>query len=645
MTRTRFPGFVWGILIYNFLTVAWGAFVRASFSGDGCGINWPLCDGQFIPTNASAARWIEFSHRASAGFVLVLVAAMAVWAFRAFPKGHQARPWSIASLGFTCSEALIGAWLVKYKLVAHNESAYRAVAMTTHLINTFLLLAALTITLASATRDKPFRLRGQGAVPWAVGFGLLLVILLGITGALSALGHMLRPVDNVLASAIIPGAHYLNRLQPLHPLIATSVGLYIVLLGGLLIHLRPSEEVRNRVQWTVILYALQFSFGLLNIALSAPVWMQLVHLVLADALWVSLILTAVSALREGVPSLDTVEREQIESAPRPRGKELVSHYVKLTKPRVISLLLFTTLAAMFAAQPGWPGGWLLLAVAVAGYMSAGAANAINMVIDRDIDATMKRTAKRPTVTLEISPANALVFGFALAIGSFILFWAAANLLAAMLSLAGLVFYVIVYTLVLKRRTWQNIVIGGAAGCFPPLVGWAAVRNELSPLALVLFAIVFVWTPVHFWALALLIKDDYAKAGIPMLPVVKGVRTTVIQITLYAAFTMIVSVLPLVQGEASWLYMGSIVLLNAFLLARCIGLIRTTDRPHAVSLYKFSMLYLALLFLMVAADRAMIWHPIARTDRGSISELPRGMTGPLASPEGQARMARADGSTL
>jgi protoheme IX farnesyltransferase len=175
----------------------------------------------------------------------------------------------------------------------------------------------------------------------------------------------------------------------------------------------------------------------------------------------------------------------------------------------------------------------------------------------------------------------------------------------MLSLAGLVFYVIVYTLLLKRRTWQNIVIGGAAGCFPPLVGWAAVTNQLSPLALVLFAIVFMWTPVHFWALALLIKDDYARAGVPMLPVVRGERVTVMQITLYGVLTALVSIIPLVEREMGWLYLGVVVFLNVVLLLRCVQLYRIVDRPRAASLYKFSLAYLFLLFLTVAIDRAPV----------------------------------------
>jgi protoheme IX farnesyltransferase len=174
----------------------------------------------------------------------------------------------------------------------------------------------------------------------------------------------------------------------------------------------------------------------------------------------------------------------------------------------------------------------------------------------------------------------------------------------MLAFAGLVFYVIVYTLLLKRRTWHNIVIGGAAGAFPPLVGWAAVTGELAPLAWYLFAIIFVWTPAHFWALALLIKDDYAKAGVPMLPVVLGERVTVIQIALYAVLTAIVSTLPLLQGLVGMGYVVAASLLNLLLVVRSLQLLQAPDRPHALSMYKYSMLYLFLLFLALAVDSAV-----------------------------------------
>ncbi|MBB6099613.1 protoheme IX farnesyltransferase [Deinobacterium chartae] len=280
-------------------------------------------------------------------------------------------------------------------------------------------------------------------------------------------------------------------------------------------------------------------------------------------------------------------------------------YLALTKPKVISLLLFTTLAAMFMAARGMPDPLLLLIVSVGGYMSAGAAGVFNMIIDRDIDRKMVRTSKRSTASGKISSRNALIFGSALTVISTALLWGAANLLTAVLALAGLLTYVLVYTLWLKRNTWHNIVIGGAAGCFPPLVGWAAVTGDLNLFAWYLFAIIFFWTPVHFWALALMIKDDYAKVGVPMLPVVHGDRLTVVQIFLYAILTAVLSFFPLFIREAGWIYLVSASILNVLLIVRAVMLYRTINRKRSVSLYLYSMLYLALLFLAMAVDRSVL----------------------------------------
>lgn len=279
-------------------------------------------------------------------------------------------------------------------------------------------------------------------------------------------------------------------------------------------------------------------------------------------------------------------------------------YFWLTKPRVISLLLFTTLAAMFIAAGGWPGLGLFLTVFVGGYMAAGAANAFNMVIDRDIDGRMKRTAQRPTVTDKISSRDATLFATALMVLSFVLLWWGANLTTALLAMAGLGWYVLVYTLYMKRRFWSNIVIGGAAGAFPPLVGWAAVTGGLSLFAWYLFLIIFFWTPVHFWALSLMIKDDYAAVGVPMLPVVRGERETAYQIGLYAILTTVITLVPVLMGELRWVYLLAALLLNGWLLLYGWRLYQTLERSWTLSLYKYSMLYLALLFVAMAVDRAL-----------------------------------------
>ncbi|RJF69548.1 protoheme IX farnesyltransferase [Deinococcus cavernae] len=285
-------------------------------------------------------------------------------------------------------------------------------------------------------------------------------------------------------------------------------------------------------------------------------------------------------------------------------------YLALTKPKVISLLLWTTITAMFMAARGWPGLWPLIVVSLAGYMSAGSAGVFNMIIDRDIDLKMQRTAKRPTSSGLISSRNAAIFGTALQVLSFALLWVFTTPLAAWMSFAGFIFYVVIYTMWLKRSTWHNIVIGGAAGCFPPLVGYAAVTGNLDLFAGYLFAIIFFWTPVHFWALALMIKEEYREVGIPMLPVVHGDRMTVAQIGLYAIYTVVLSLMPVYFGAVGWVYFVSGAALGAWLLVLSWRLYQhvmsgaKVEKKVAVPLYLYSMLYLALLFVAGAVDRML-----------------------------------------
>ena len=284
-------------------------------------------------------------------------------------------------------------------------------------------------------------------------------------------------------------------------------------------------------------------------------------------------------------------------------------YLILTKPKVISLLLVTTVGAMFVAAGGWPDLVVLLGTILGGYMSAGAAGVYNMIYDRDIDVFMKRTAKRPMVTQVVSTTNAVIFAVALTVLSFVVIWATSNLLAALLSWAGIAFYVLIYTMWLKRSTWQNIVIGGAAGSIPPLVGWAAVTGDLSVLAWILFGVIFMWTPVHFWALALMVKNQYASVNVPMAPSVIGEKATVMQMVMYTFLTIFLTILPFFLNEFSFVYFVAVLLLNLVLGMRMWRIYKLAregediDRVAALPLYKYSMSYLALLFLVMSLDRA------------------------------------------
>ena len=282
-----------------------------------------------------------------------------------------------------------------------------------------------------------------------------------------------------------------------------------------------------------------------------------------------------------------------------RLKTRTADYLSMTKPKVQSLLLFTTVTTMYVA--GDPSLGLVGLTCAGGALSAGGAGAINHFLDRDIDALMSRTAGRPVPSGRVAPRAALTYGIGLGAASFLLLAIAVNLTAALLALAGLLGYVLVYTLWLKRRTPQSIVIGGAAGAVPPLVAWAATTGAVEGSALYLFAIVFYWTPPHFWALSLLMKDEYGKAGIPMLPVVRGEAETRSQILLYTVLLLAVSVLPFAGGLFGWLYLAAATGLGTAFAALAFGLRRSGDRRSALRLYLFSLAYLAALFAAMVAD--------------------------------------------
>jgi protoheme IX farnesyltransferase len=284
----------------------------------------------------------------------------------------------------------------------------------------------------------------------------------------------------------------------------------------------------------------------------------------------------------------------------PRGPlAVVRAYVELTKPRIIELLLTTTVPAMILAAQGWPGTWLVLATLIGGTLSAGGANTINQVIDADIDRTMSRTRGRPLPTDRIAPQRAMAFGWALGAAGFFWLWATVNLPAAALTTAGLLFYVFVYTLHLKRSSAQNIVIGGAAGAVPALVGWAAVTGELALPAWVMFAIIFFWTPPHFWSLAIRYREDYATARVPMLPVVVGPERTMLHIMAYSAVLVGTSFLLIPTGVVGAFYTVVATVLGVATIGAAWWLRKHEDQ--AIRYFIGSNFYLATLFAAMAVD--------------------------------------------
>ncbi|WP_328303637.1 heme o synthase [Streptomyces sp. NBC_00435] len=294
------------------------------------------------------------------------------------------------------------------------------------------------------------------------------------------------------------------------------------------------------------------------------------------------------------------------SGHRPFGARAMA-FVALTKPRIIELLLITTVPVMFLAEQDVPSLWLVLATCFGGYLSAGGANALNMYIDRDIDALMDRTAGRPLVTGMVSPRECLAFGITLAVISTLFFGLLINWLSAALSLGALLFYVVVYTMLLKRRTSQNIVWGGIAGCMPVLIGWSAVKNEVSWAAVILFLVIFFWTPPHYWPLSMKVKDDYARVGVPMLPVVAGNKAVAKQIVLYSWVMVAVSLLLTPLGYTGWFYTSVALVAGGWWLWEAHSLNAraksgvTGAKLKEMRLFHWSITYVSLLFVAVAVD--------------------------------------------
>ena len=279
----------------------------------------------------------------------------------------------------------------------------------------------------------------------------------------------------------------------------------------------------------------------------------------------------------------------------------ISDYVMLTKPRIISLLLVITFVPMFLAGPQPPTLWLIVCTMVGGFLAAGGANALNQFVDRDIDHVMVRTRKRPLPGGRMSPKQVLWFGIGLSVLSFVQLWWTVNLLTALLALSGILFYVFIYTGLLKRTSTQNIVIGGAAGAVPPLVGWAAVANDIALLPIIMFLIVFYWTPPHFWALALMRQKEYRAAGVPMLPVVAGDRETHRQIVLYSVLLLLMCLLPVFLRLLGPVYLVLTVVLNGIFLWQAVDIWRRPTNANVWRLYKYSLLYLALVFVAMGID--------------------------------------------
>jgi protoheme IX farnesyltransferase len=571
----------------TFVLIAVGGLVRATDSGLGCP-DWPRCFGRLVPP-AELHAWIEHSHRLIASLVMVLVALLVVAAWRTGQE-RVVRRASVAALVMVLAQAVIGAFVVWWKL--------RADSVTLHLA-TALALVALLIYIGFRARWPSGRADGQdrGFVRLvAAGAALLyLQMLVGstVTGHHAGLAY---PLD-VLLPDLGPGV---ARIQLAHRTLAMVVGALVVAIWLVARRTQRAHPTVTRLAgYAAGLVAVQIGLGVANVANRLSALTVVPHLAVGALLWGTMVALALHADRfAGTPGRDPAEPEP---APARTAGQSVRAYFLLTKPRIIELLLVTTVPTMFIAARGVPSPWLMAATLFGGALSAASANVLNCYLDRDIDALMRRTARRPLPAHRVEPADALRFGLVLGVAGFVWLWATVNLLSAVLATAAILFYVFVYTIGLKRRSTQNIVIGGAAGAVPVLVGWAAVTGRVDLPALVLFAIIFYWTPPHFWALSLRYRDDYAAAGVPMLPVVRGAKETSTQILYYTVLLVAVTLLLYPAGHMGAVYLAAAVALGGAFIWRALELRRDLTGRRAIRLFSFSNTYLALLFCAMALD--------------------------------------------
>ncbi len=590
------------------LLVTVGVIVRATDAGLGCP-DWPLCHGQLLPPVDDPKAWIEWFHRTIAAVIGFQILGLAVLAIR----DHRDR----ASLLWPTigAVALVGfqAWLGRETVRLGNSGE----SVTAHLAAAMLLVGVLVFVTVRA--GYPAHMAARGA---SQRFTLLAAFAAAATFALLLFGSNVTATDSALVfpdwplmgGSLIPPLADATSAHILHRWVAAVVSLIVLVVAVVAWRDRRTSPTLARVALLAAgLFAVQMVIGGLQVLTRLSEWSQTLHLALGAGIWALLVGLAtashMAARSTGARTDDGVGATT--SGPRTRTGSIRA-YIALTKPRIIELLLVTTVPAMVLATRFVPGtdwgewGGLVVWTMLGGTLAAGSANAINCYLDRDIDLLMARTRRRPLPAHEVEPERAVVFGIVLGVISFAVMVAFVNLLAAFLTLLAIAFYVVVYTMLLKRTTTQNIVIGGAAGALPPVIGWAAVTGDVGVPALILFALVFYWTPPHFWALSLRIRKDYAAAGVPMLPVVKGIPETTRQIGLYTVLMVAISLLLWPVAQMGLIYLGAAVGLGAVFIFQAYrlwqrGASEEASTQGAITLYRYSISYLSLLFLSIAVD--------------------------------------------
>jgi protoheme IX farnesyltransferase len=507
----------------------------------------------------------------------------------------------------------LGAVAAQIDLTAFAAVLYLALALA---LLAALLAAYLGARLGPAAAEPRLGARAQAALRQhrALAYGAA-----GLSLAVMLLGALAANTNAMWACLELPVCQAVNDLasiQLIHRIATALMIAVLIALAAQTWRLRPERGLRLAAVWALALVLVEALIGLAQLvfaregATGLVMFWRAAHLAVGAASWSSLVVLAILSRRRseiGVGSWELGPKPPTPNSqlPAPSSRSaLLKDYISLTKPRVITLLIFTTVAAMFITPAGPPPAALVLWTFLGGWLMSSGAHAINCYIDRDIDLLMGRTGRRPLPSNRIPAIHALILGVALGALAFIILGLLVNWLAAALALAGLVYYVFVYTLWLKRTSVSNIVIGGGAGAFPPLVGWAAATGSLTLPSLFLFAIIFYWTPPHFWALALIREQDYARAGVPMLPVVAGDGETRWQILLYTLLMFMLTIMLTPLQIMGLPYMIMALALGGLFLRYVLRLLRERTSGAAWGLYRFSLLYLALLFVAMVVDRTL-----------------------------------------
>jgi len=620
---TRFQKLALATTVTTLILIAWGGVVRATGSGEGCP-DWPTCFGSWVP------RWeyhtlVEYAHRALgiiSGLFAIALAVAGIVELAGVRRGGTSTTPRAAVLMAVALVPLFGAQGALGGAVVNSELDPAVVTLHFGLAMIVLgvVIAATSLSFEPAPRagDRAYaRLAVLGAI------ATLALLLVGTYVRAEGAGLAFRDWP-LMGGRLVPSFGPRGAAEMFaHRLLAIGVAALVLWLvvKARTMPVRSIRLVRLSTM-AAALFVGQIVVGGINVITGLSTFPRALHVALSAAIWATMVAIAVIARREPASSdLTTLRSSDEVSAAHERpamvdagepasiGDTLTAYY-RLTKPRIIVLLLITTVPAMMLAQGGVPPVWLMLATLVGGTLAAGAANSINMYLDRDIDEVMRRTRGRPLPAHQVSPERALAFGFWLGAFSFLFLTLTVNMLAAALSLSAIAFYVVIYTMWLKRSTTQNIVIGGAAGAAPALIGWAAVTGSLALPAWILFAIVFVWTPPHFWALSLRFSGDYAAAGVPMLPVVKGEDETRRQIFLYSLVLFGTTLLLAPIAGMGPIYIVTAVVLGGVFVYRALVLWRNPDATSDAAatssdrswrLFTYSIVYLAALFGAVAID--------------------------------------------